>query len=239
MVKKYQIFILLSLCNASCMTSKKIEKKNENYSYDYTENGCKTGAHSFSDLASYCKALQNEDLNNGCAGKMRNDAFSNQCQNLPAGSQNIPPGGPSNNDSEWPSGPSSDGTSNQNQLPTPSPQNGNFYWYERCISGIQLNSTSAIASATYTVSFACSNVSSSPNLSEAAASQSSFHASRCPKSFNVMSPMGQSCTFSTTFTAGTVSNVKSTVESSQSTDASNCSPKTTPSLAAYGSLVCK
>ena len=221
------------------MTSKKIEKKNENYSYDYTENGCKTGAHSFSDLGSYCKALQDEELNKGCAGKMRKDAFSTQCQNLPAGSQNTPAGGPSNNNSDWPSSPYSGGASNQNQLPTPSPQNGNFYWYERCVSGVQVNSSSSISSTVYTVSFACSNVSSSPNLSEAAASQSSYHASRCPKTFSVAGSMGQSCTFSTTFTAGTVSNVKNTVESLQSTDASNCTPKTTPSLAVYGNLVCK
>lgn len=47
--------------------NKKVEKKNEAYSYDFTVNGCATGKHTFSSVSALCAGLANDARNNGCA----------------------------------------------------------------------------------------------------------------------------------------------------------------------------
>ena len=43
--------------------------------YEMEFNGCKTGSHTFGSLKEYCEALQNTQLNNGCAQGMRRQQF--------------------------------------------------------------------------------------------------------------------------------------------------------------------
>jgi hypothetical protein len=50
-----------------------------NLKYDFTYNDCKTGAHSFSSVEEYCKGLQNDELNHGCAYSLREYAFKSRC----------------------------------------------------------------------------------------------------------------------------------------------------------------
>jgi hypothetical protein len=46
------------------------------YSYDLTQNGCSTGAHTFNSIAEYCSALKNDALNEGCAKDLRASLFA-------------------------------------------------------------------------------------------------------------------------------------------------------------------
>ncbi len=55
------------------------EKKDESYSHEFDENGCKTGKHEFDAKADYCAALKNEGLNKGCAPLLRQKAFDADC----------------------------------------------------------------------------------------------------------------------------------------------------------------
>ena len=44
--------------------------------YQYEVNGCDTGKHEFDSLAEYCEGLADDDLNNGCAADLREQAAS-------------------------------------------------------------------------------------------------------------------------------------------------------------------
>lgn len=72
--------MLLSLSACGLELSHKDEKKDESYSYDYEENGCKTGKHGFDSKSAYCSALQNEGLNNGCASSLRQKSYDADCR---------------------------------------------------------------------------------------------------------------------------------------------------------------
>lgn len=47
----------------------------ESYSYELREKDCSTGPHSFETFNETCRALKNDELNNGCAKKERDDLF--------------------------------------------------------------------------------------------------------------------------------------------------------------------
>lgn len=53
--------------------------KTESRSYEFTENGCKTGKQQFDSLEGLCKGLQNNELNKGCAHTSRELYFEQQC----------------------------------------------------------------------------------------------------------------------------------------------------------------
>ncbi len=63
----------------------KASDKKETYSYSYSYNGCKTGEHSFSSLADYCRGLADNGKNNFCAEELRCGAFRERCRELELG----------------------------------------------------------------------------------------------------------------------------------------------------------
>ena len=80
---------VLSLCVAvaagGCSKNKEdgsssTESKTESLTYEYELNGCKTGSHTFSSKAEFCKGLQDQKLNKGCALSLREQTFkSDRC----------------------------------------------------------------------------------------------------------------------------------------------------------------
>ena len=80
-MKKQNILMFIITVSLSACGSSKTEAQNsqENLTYDYTENGCKTGSHSFSSLTDYCAGLENNQLNNGCAYDLRKSGFESRC----------------------------------------------------------------------------------------------------------------------------------------------------------------
>jgi hypothetical protein len=78
--KVFFLSVFLGLV-ASCGSDKDPESANlkGNYNYNFDENGCKTGNQSFSSIEAYCKGLQNETLNKGCAQNIRKINFELKC----------------------------------------------------------------------------------------------------------------------------------------------------------------
>lgn len=54
-------------------------QNSEEFTYEFEENGCNTGKHTFNSRDAYCKALADHDLNNGCAYSLRKQAFEANC----------------------------------------------------------------------------------------------------------------------------------------------------------------
>lgn len=52
------------------------------FSYQFVDNGCDTGNHSYPELAAMCSALQDDALNNHCASEMRQDKYRESCANI-------------------------------------------------------------------------------------------------------------------------------------------------------------
>lgn len=52
-----------------------ISLNSESFSYDYTENGCKTGEQKFDSLEALCAGLKDDQLNHGCAPSIRAEKF--------------------------------------------------------------------------------------------------------------------------------------------------------------------
>lgn len=48
------------------------------YKYQFVENGCDTGQQVFSSQSAMCSGVQNESLNHGCAGDLRQQYFTAQ-----------------------------------------------------------------------------------------------------------------------------------------------------------------
>lgn len=102
--------ILFALCACSSSGSNaskdgpQFGNNKTSLSYQFVENGCDTGKHIFSDKASYCDALTNDELNNHCAASLRAQDFARNCNN---GNQPTPseekPGEVTNNNSGQPS----------------------------------------------------------------------------------------------------------------------------------------
>jgi len=76
-----KILLLLITISVSACGSSKTDTQNSqtNLTYDYTENDCKTGSHSFSSLTELCNGLENIQLNNGCAYDLRKSDFLSRC----------------------------------------------------------------------------------------------------------------------------------------------------------------
>jgi hypothetical protein len=56
-------------------------RKGSKYSYEYTEGGYSTGRQTFDSLEDYCRGLQDEELNQGCAASQRQTAWAENCNN--------------------------------------------------------------------------------------------------------------------------------------------------------------
>jgi hypothetical protein len=56
-----------------------VTTSSEAFSYSFEYNGCKTEHHEFHSVGELCSGLQNEGLNNGCAGGMRAQMFADRC----------------------------------------------------------------------------------------------------------------------------------------------------------------
>ncbi len=82
---KWILFSVVFAVQASCGSieagsgSIEHEDKSESYSYEYEVNGCKTGKHNFSSKKDYCAALLNEELNKGCAFRLRTQKHKQEC----------------------------------------------------------------------------------------------------------------------------------------------------------------
>lgn len=55
------------------------KKDVQDYSYNFTVNGCTTGDQAFSSLDSMCEGLKNDSLNNYCAYDLRRSKFDTDC----------------------------------------------------------------------------------------------------------------------------------------------------------------
>ena len=59
------------------------DNKSEDFSYNYTVNGCSTGEQSFGSKEALCNGLADDERNNGCAGARRCEEFNNQgCESI-------------------------------------------------------------------------------------------------------------------------------------------------------------
>lgn len=78
-----QIYLLLVLAAVLTLSScsAKVENHSEKLSYQFVENLCDTGEHSFSSQPAYCEGLKDEKLNKGCAPALREKAFRETCPN--------------------------------------------------------------------------------------------------------------------------------------------------------------
>lgn len=60
------------------------DENNESLKYEFEENGCNTGQHTFSNNGDYCAGLLDDSLNKGCARSLREKAFEAAgCGTLP------------------------------------------------------------------------------------------------------------------------------------------------------------
>jgi len=75
---KKMILLLMAFGFSACGTGD--DAALTNLKYDFTYNDCKTGSHSFSSVDEYCKGLQNDELNHGCAYFLREREFKSRCQ---------------------------------------------------------------------------------------------------------------------------------------------------------------
>jgi hypothetical protein len=82
-MKSGNLLLILSLTTASlglsACGSSDDNKKTEDYSYEYSENGRETGKQTFNSLEELCLGLQNEELNSGNARSLRKAAFESKC----------------------------------------------------------------------------------------------------------------------------------------------------------------
>lgn len=74
----YLCLVVLGFSFWGCDILNKVANE-EAFTYEYTENGCNTGKHSFSTLDAYCAALENNSLNNNCAVNSRQSAYYQKC----------------------------------------------------------------------------------------------------------------------------------------------------------------
>lgn len=84
MLRKLIIFGFCFFAMA-CSVSNNGDNGSFSEKYSYEVNGCKTGAHVFKGnsaeevKAQICKALQDEDLNHGCAYSVRKAHYERRC----------------------------------------------------------------------------------------------------------------------------------------------------------------
>ena len=82
MIQKWFLLAISLLILGSCGSDKGSQdsgsdggSKTESYSYEFEENRCNTGKHTFSSMADYCKGLKDHTLNKGCAPTLRKNEF--------------------------------------------------------------------------------------------------------------------------------------------------------------------
>jgi hypothetical protein len=72
----FSSMLVATLFQTSCGSIDKKSKK-EDYSYNFSYNGCKTEK-SFKSKGDYCKFILDDAFNNFCAREMREQAFKSQ-----------------------------------------------------------------------------------------------------------------------------------------------------------------
>lgn len=77
-MKKSMTWLALALLAAAAIGCG-AEVKDEKYSYEFELNGCNTGKHSAESREQYCRNLQDEKLNKGCAVSLRDEALEREC----------------------------------------------------------------------------------------------------------------------------------------------------------------
>lgn len=77
------IAAVTTLTVVACDKKETLKSKNqihtENYSYQFQSNGCDTKKHEFASMNELCAAIQDEDLNSGCAQNLRANYFKDHC----------------------------------------------------------------------------------------------------------------------------------------------------------------
>jgi hypothetical protein len=71
--------VLGSAVIVGCGKEESSKASSVSYSYDFNQNGCPTGQHTFDSKSAYCAGLKNEDLNNGCAYSTRYQTYKAEC----------------------------------------------------------------------------------------------------------------------------------------------------------------
>ena len=83
--RNLSFFAILTLGFTSCDISKstngliKTQATANSLSYNYTENGCSTGEHTFYANDQLCDGLKNDSLNNYCALSLRHSRYQTDC----------------------------------------------------------------------------------------------------------------------------------------------------------------
>lgn len=73
----FALSLALSFAVIGC--NQELKKNEATLAYDFDENGCKTGAHSFDSKSAYCAGLKDDVLNNGCAYSTRKAEYEANC----------------------------------------------------------------------------------------------------------------------------------------------------------------
>lgn len=74
--------LLISSCNLSPAVDGLVSSQSANskLTYNFSDNGCQTGEHTFFSEQQMCDGLKNEVLNNYCASRLRQVKFQADCQ---------------------------------------------------------------------------------------------------------------------------------------------------------------
>lgn len=81
--KKFFLIGALALLATACgddFDDEEYYDENISLSYNFDENGCRTGKHAFDSRQAYCAALSNDGLNRGCANTLRYQTFRQNCR---------------------------------------------------------------------------------------------------------------------------------------------------------------
>lgn len=86
------LITLLSLSACGKLAENKSVKKSEaaSYEYDLNDNGCATGKQSFGSLGDYCKGLQEQERNKGCALDSRKRLYESSCKSFGSFKEIVP-----------------------------------------------------------------------------------------------------------------------------------------------------
>lgn len=81
----FAMAFVLSACSAEVAGHKVIDtggQSKEDYSYEYTENGCPTQKQTFKSRNDYCNGLKDDQRNHYCARGLRYEAFKANCSEM-------------------------------------------------------------------------------------------------------------------------------------------------------------
>lgn len=74
------IFAAPSCGPAPFKPAKRVRIQPSSYTYEYNDQGCKTGKQTFATKDEYCRGLMDDELNNYCARSSRETTFNEQCR---------------------------------------------------------------------------------------------------------------------------------------------------------------